>query len=158
METAIMWHKSRILTDIKVLQAYVLATTPDKKILLVRDHDEERFTLPGGAIEAGETPEEGILRELQEEAQVKGHGLTLLGCIEVKQFDDSGKLIDHHQQVRYACTIDEMDEFIPRKDGFETVERITVEADELGKYIHWLQKPNGKALLDAYHVYVSALY
>lgn len=158
MQTTITWHESAILPDVKILQAYILATTKDKKVLLVRDHDEERFTLPGGAIEADETPEDGILRELREEAQVEGRGLTLLGCIEVRQFDDSGKLIDHHQQVRYACTVETMDEFIPRKDDFEIAERIAVEPGRLGEYIHWLQKPNGKALLDAYHVYISALY
>ena len=46
----------------------------DDAVLLVkhRQDGEEWWCLPGGAQEAGETPEEGALRELREECQVTG--------------------------------------------------------------------------------------
>lgn len=46
----------------------------DKKILMVRHkrNNKEYFTLPGGGIEKGETPQQAALRELQEECNVSG--------------------------------------------------------------------------------------
>ncbi len=35
--------------------------------VLVRQEDEKKWILPGGRLDFGETPEEGILRELKEE-------------------------------------------------------------------------------------------
>lgn len=152
-ETSVEWHTTKI-AGLKVLQAYVFAITKNDKVLLVRDYDEERFTLPGGKIEENETPEQGIVRELYEEAQVQAEDLTLLGSIEVKQFNAEGMLTDHHQQLRYVCTVENMDTFIPQRNGFETAERIEVAPHELPYYIHWIQKPNGKAQFAAFLAYV----
>jgi RimJ/RimL family protein N-acetyltransferase/ADP-ribose pyrophosphatase YjhB (NUDIX family) len=46
----------------------------DDRILMVkhRQDGEEYWCLPGGALEAGESPEQGALRELREECQVDG--------------------------------------------------------------------------------------
>ncbi|UCF09316.1 MAG: NUDIX domain-containing protein [Candidatus Bipolaricaulota bacterium] len=53
------------------VQALVLR---NGKILMAkhREGDVEYWCLPGGALEEGETPEEGALRELREEARVEG--------------------------------------------------------------------------------------
>ena len=153
-ETSVTWH-NEVLNGVRIHQAYVFAVTPENEVLLVRDKDEERFTLPGGSIEGGETPEQGILRELREEAQVDGKDLKLLGTVEVKMYDDNGKLTDHHQQIRYACKVDSLGEFTPLKDGFEVEERIAVDPFELPKYIHWLKKPNGQALMATYFEWLA---
>jgi ADP-ribose pyrophosphatase YjhB (NUDIX family) len=46
----------------------------DGRILMVRHRfqGEEYWCLPGGAQEPGETPEQGVLRELREECNVQG--------------------------------------------------------------------------------------
>lgn len=148
--TSVVWHKAAVLSGVKVLQAYIFALTNDNQIILVRDEDETRFTLPGGGIEANETPEQGIQRELMEEAQVAGKDLILLGSIEVKIYDEKGELVDYHQQIRYACRVEHLGDFIPRKDGFETVERIHVDIFDIPAYIPWMKKPNGMALFGAF--------
>ena len=58
----------------------------DGKLLLVEHRMKGRdfFNLPGGGIEENETPEESAIRELNEEAGVRGRLLPPL-AIEYKQ-------------------------------------------------------------------------
>jgi len=48
--------------------------TRDNKILMVKHKrgETEHYTLPGGGIEQGETPEQAAIRELREECSVSG--------------------------------------------------------------------------------------
>lgn len=43
----------------------------DRKLLVARSKNKEHFISPGGTIEAGETPEQALARELMEEFQIK---------------------------------------------------------------------------------------
>ena len=63
----------------RVHVAYSLITNADKtKVLMVRNHDTEGWTLPGGTIEGDETLEGGAIREAKEETglDVKVHGIV----------------------------------------------------------------------------------
>ncbi len=53
----------------------------DGKILAAvhRHNGEDIYVIPGGGIEAGETPEQAALRELREEANVEGRIVRRLG-------------------------------------------------------------------------------
>ena len=53
----------------------------DSKILMVKHRrgDNEYYTLPGGGIEDGETPEQAAVRELWEECSVSGKIVKNLG-------------------------------------------------------------------------------
>jgi len=55
----------------------------DHKILLVKERDDEWWSLPGGGIDHGETPAEALIRELAEElglapADIKTDGRVIL--------------------------------------------------------------------------------
>lgn len=51
----------------------------DGRILLIRRSDNGKWAMPGGALEVGETPAEGVLREALEETGVTCEALALIG-------------------------------------------------------------------------------
>jgi len=79
------WHPNELLdvNEFKPTQIYGFCKTNDNLVCLVRDKDEERFTLLGGGIEDGETPEQALVREFREEAQFEPKNIKLLGSVEV---------------------------------------------------------------------------
>lgn len=54
----------------------------DTRILLIQRADTKRWALPGGALEVGETPAEGVVREALEETGVRSHPLALVGVFD----------------------------------------------------------------------------
>ena len=124
---------------------------------LVRDKYESRFTLPGGGIEPEETPKDALVREFIEEAQFQPKNIRLLGSLEVIEKDNLGNIVKRYQQVRFVCRSGKIKEFVPEKDGWETVERIFVPANKLGLYLKWLKYPTGKAQFKKFMEYNKKL-
>ena len=62
------------------------------RILLVKRADNHKWAMPGGALEVGETPAEGVVREILEETGATCEPVTLVGvfdsrlCGTVSQF------------------------------------------------------------------------
>lgn len=142
-EIVFTWHPKVILDGVRAHQVYGFCMNKNK-VVLGRDKDETRFTLPGGRVDPGENAKEALVREFREEVQFEPQDIELLGSLEVNVKDKSGKSTNHHQQVRFVCRIDDPGEFVPEKDGWETVERIFVDPKELPNYIDWLHYPTGK--------------
>lgn len=59
----------------------VVARDSDDRLLLVRDSAEEKWGLPAGAIELGETPLAAARRELLEETGHDSDRLSLIGAV-----------------------------------------------------------------------------
>ncbi|MBB2945472.1 ADP-ribose pyrophosphatase YjhB (NUDIX family) [Actinoplanes lutulentus] len=95
--------------------AYALASDPDGRILLTRISDGYPggglWHLPGGGTDLGETPEQGLARELFEETSQRGRVVGLLGTSH--RYDPSalgpeGVPIDWHViRVLYEVRVDE---------------------------------------------------
>lgn len=90
-----------------------------EKVLMVKNKGEERsyYTLPGGAVEPGETLEEAAIREMKEEAglDVKVHGLFSVreGFFEDRQhhaifFTFIGEIVGGEIGIAYPEEIEEV--------------------------------------------------
>lgn len=68
--------------EVKLVQApapevaLVLAYDAAGRLLLGKRNDSGRYTLPGGHLDPGESPEDGARRELKEETGLEAHGLA----------------------------------------------------------------------------------
>jgi len=60
---------------------------PDGEILLIRRRDNNLWALPAGLVEAGQTPAEAAIKELWEEAGVRGTATRLLGIFDGRLWD-----------------------------------------------------------------------
>jgi ADP-ribose pyrophosphatase YjhB (NUDIX family) len=65
----------------------------DGRILLIQRADNRKWAMPGGALEVGETPAQGVEREAFEETGVKCRATALVGVFDSRF---SGSLSRHH--------------------------------------------------------------
>jgi 8-oxo-dGTP diphosphatase len=60
---------------------------PGGEILLIRRRDNDLWALPAGLVEAGQTPAEAAIKELWEEAGIRGTATRLLGIFDGRLWD-----------------------------------------------------------------------
>lgn len=112
----------------------------DGKLLMVNLNDRG-WDFPGGHIEAGETVEACVCREVMEEAYVAG-SCTQLGAIEVNHeenplWNESSPYPKVGYQVFYRMDITE---FLPFDGDFESSERMLIRPEEAAHYHKGWQK------------------
>lgn len=68
----------------------------DRKLLVERSKGKEFFIAPGGSIEAGETPEQALVRELMEEFQiaVREDSFSVFGTFTAAAAGQEGKVVE----------------------------------------------------------------
>ena len=76
------------------------------KILLVRDPQEQRWSLPGGWAEVGLTPEQSVEKEVVEETGLTVSNTSLLG-VEDNLRDNQPNSIFHAYKLFFACAVDD---------------------------------------------------
>jgi mutator protein MutT len=71
------------------------------EILLIRRADNGRWAMPGGALEVGETPAQGVVREALEETGVRAEAVQLVGVYDSRL---CGSVTAHHlYQLVFLC-------------------------------------------------------
>ncbi len=71
------------------------------ELLLIQRVDDQRWAMPGGMFEVGETPSEGACREAHEETGLHVEALALIGVYDSRL---CGALSNHHlYQFVFAC-------------------------------------------------------
>jgi 8-oxo-dGTP pyrophosphatase MutT (NUDIX family) len=118
----------------------------NKKYCVVRDFDEDFFSIPGGGCELRENSLECIKREILEEAQFECENYSLMGRLFVS-FYDGDILLTRISHDRYLCSVNDFNDFIPRKCGFEIEERKFLDLDEIQDEVKILQNSTGDAIL-----------
>ena len=116
--------------DVTPDRVYAIAFTPERKILLVTDPEwSPQGWLPGGGIEAGETPEQALARELLEEANATLQQSVKIGvqCTE----DANG---ERSYQPFYWCRVILGNEYAPQH---EVTERHLVEPEAFLDRLFW---------------------
>jgi ADP-ribose pyrophosphatase YjhB (NUDIX family) len=71
------------------------------RILLVKRADNGRWAMPGGALEVGETPAEGVVREALEETGVRCRAVSLVGIFDSRLCGTTSR--HHLYQLTYLC-------------------------------------------------------
>ena len=125
------YQSGPIIDTLPITQVMGLLSDAEGRICIVRDRNENFYSLPGGGCELDETPEEGMRREIIEETQITSFDLSLLGSFLVTYFIKGGY---QHQfrQCRFAGIIKgEIEAYNPDKDNFEIAERDFIDITEL---------------------------
>jgi ADP-ribose pyrophosphatase YjhB (NUDIX family) len=73
----------------------------DGRILLIRRADNRLWAMPGGALEVGETPAEGVVREAHEEAGVRSRAVALVGVFDSRLCGTTARF--HLYQFVFLC-------------------------------------------------------
>ncbi len=76
----------------------------ENKILLMKNRNASRLSLPGGGIELGETNEEALLREIKEETGIEAQVNQLLAFDQDFFYYDPKNIFVHTFLFFYACT------------------------------------------------------
>lgn len=83
------------------------------RLLLIKEnYDRRRYSLPGGRVEPGETPEEAVVREVREET---GVGAQIDGRVGLYQLDNGFEV------ALYACSIVDGIPAVPEGDEIAEV-------------------------------------
>jgi mutator protein MutT len=78
------------------------------EVLLVRrgtEPQKDRWSLPGGALELGESLDQAVRREVLEETGLEVRILEFVGAFERITTDDSGAVEYHYVLLDYLCEI-----------------------------------------------------
>ncbi|MFA5776702.1 MAG: NUDIX domain-containing protein [Patescibacteria group bacterium] len=139
------------LDNIQNTGSMVFVRTSSKKFLIVRDFDENFFSLPGGGCDMNEDGKECAVREVREEAQVEVKNIFLIGTVIVK-ISKNGQVFSVSTQQRYLADAAEVPGFVVNPDSFderrfETVERKEVPFESLCEEVKLLRNKTGETTL-----------
>jgi len=136
-----------ILPNIISTSAMVFCLNNNREICIVKDGDENFYSLPGGGRDLTESILDCAKRELFEESQIVAKNYKVFGTILV-EFYEKDMLVSRMQQVRYLCEVEKISDFVPYKDGHETDERKFVSSDNLIDLVKQFQNNSGQEIVN----------
>ena len=116
--------------DGKILQAVHGFCFYGDKLVVVYANDKGYWTFPGGGIEPEETYEQAVIREVQEESNMKVLHQELIGYIDVYEKD---RVI---RQNRSFCVVEPYGDFINDPDN-DITEIKLIDPKNYGEYVKW---------------------
>ena len=123
-------------------QAYGICFTAEGRIVLVRDRPDY-WNLPGGGVEAGETLEGTLRREVLEEACADVVACAYIGCQRVDDLEHPDGPLRYYQ-ARFWARV----ELLPWTPRHEIVERRLVTPDDFLSTLKWGAAPTARIILE----------
>jgi ADP-ribose pyrophosphatase YjhB (NUDIX family) len=102
------------------------------KLVVVYAENKGYWTPPGGSVEAGETYEEALVREIVEEANMRVISHELIGYQDIYEPD---RII---RQTRSFCVVEPIGDFVADPDG-DITEIKLIDPAEYKQYFDWKQ-------------------
>jgi len=103
------------------------------RILLVKRADNGKWAMPGGALEVGETPAEGVVREALEETGVHCRAVALVGVFDSRLCGTVGR--HHLYHLVFLCSPSVGLERVAASHGQEVLDTGWFQEDELPQAI-----------------------
>jgi ADP-ribose pyrophosphatase YjhB (NUDIX family) len=108
------------------------------RLLLIQRADNRLWAMPGGALEVGETPGEGVVRETREEAGVECEPVALVGVFDSRYCGTSSA--HHLYQFVFLC----------RPTGAPPIEQPTHRHEVVG--VQWFAEADLPEAIDPGHI------
>jgi ADP-ribose pyrophosphatase YjhB (NUDIX family) len=112
------------------LGAEAVVLNPQGEILLIQRRDNQRWAMPGGVAEIGQTAAEAVLRELWEEAGLRGRVKQLVAIFDGRHWGTQSKVHIWHLVFRIDC-----DDLTPQP-GTEALDAQFFARDHLPAALH----------------------
>ena len=128
--------------DCEVTQSYGICFTESGSVVLVTD-DGRDWTLPGGTIEEGESPEQALVREVAEEACADVVASRYLACQHVWDPGHPDGRVSYYQTRWWARVA-----LNPWDPQFEMVERMLVGPEDVPATLFWREKTIASRLVE----------
>ncbi len=130
-EYKLNWHDADNFDDLKgknITQSYGVCFYKNKLVIV---NNNGKWSLAGGHLENDETPEEALVREVQEETNMKVLKQIPIGYQEVINPDGT---IDY--QLRSFCLVEPIGEFVSDPAG-SVIEIRMIDPKEYKNYFNW---------------------
>lgn len=120
----------------KLSQVQITAFHKDKLLIVNNANKFDTYSLVGGGIEPGETPEECLPRELQEESNMRVLESKLIGYQKCTNLSKPEKPIEY--QLRYFAKVEPIGPFSPDCDpDGDVTELLEINPKDYKKYFDW---------------------
>lgn len=133
------WERERSIEKYRpITQVYGIVFNNKGEILICRETPDDKWQIPGGKPEEGESIEEALNRELEEEVGVKASKVLPLGVSQVEYPNNpnhqEGELF---YQARYVVILDELLPQSPDPATGHVWERRFVPANQITYFVDW---------------------
>jgi 8-oxo-dGTP pyrophosphatase MutT (NUDIX family) len=105
------------------------------RILLIQRADNGEWAMPGGALDVGETPAEGVLREVLEETGLLCRPVALVGIFDIRPSGVTG--LHHLYLITFLCRPLDGAAIIPPSHANEVLATEWFEEDKLPDELHF---------------------